>query len=46
MGPAKLSDAAFTRFVPWGIGVMATYCVLQIVVPLAALLMARRRSVE
>jgi hypothetical protein len=35
LGPAAYRDAAFQKFVPWGIGIMAAYCVLQLVVSIA-----------
>jgi len=31
MGPARVRDAAFIKFVPWGIGVVGVYLVLQVV---------------
>jgi hypothetical protein len=31
MGPARVRDAAFIKFGPWGIGVLAVYFVLQVV---------------
>jgi hypothetical protein len=35
LGPARYRDVAFEKYVPVGIGVMATYCVLMILLPLA-----------
>jgi hypothetical protein len=44
LGPARYRDAAFVKFVPIGIGVMASYCILQIIIPLAALFIRRARG--
>jgi hypothetical protein len=41
MGPARLNDAAFLKYVPWGIGIGAVYFVLQIVAGVAGLVMGR-----
>jgi hypothetical protein len=43
LGPARYRDAAFDKYIPWGIGVMAVYCGLQIVVPLAGLVLGRTK---
>jgi len=44
LGPARSRDIAFVKFVPIGIGVMAIYLILQIIIPLAALALRRVRS--
>jgi Protein of unknown function (DUF3592) len=44
MGPARLSDAAFLKYVPWGIGIGAVYCVLQIVAGVVGLVMGRLKT--
>lgn len=46
MGPARFRDAAFDRYLPLGIGVMAVYCVLQLVVPLAGWLLRGRKATQ
>ncbi len=43
LGPARYRDVAFEKFVPIGIGVMASYLILQIIIPLAALVIRRVR---
>ncbi len=41
IGPARYRDAAFDKYMPLGIGLMAVYCILQIVIPLALILFRR-----
>jgi hypothetical protein len=43
MGPARYRDAAFEKYIPWGIGIMATYCVLLIIIPVAGWMLRGRR---
>jgi hypothetical protein len=42
MGPARYRDAAFEKYVPWGIGIVAAYLVIQFAVSLVGLLLKRR----
>ena len=42
LGPARYRDAAFLKFVPWGVGILAAYCVLQIAIRLALWLSGTR----
>jgi hypothetical protein len=42
MGPAQYRDAGFVKYLPWGIGLMGVYCVLQVVGSLVG--MVGRRS--
>ena len=46
LGPARYRDAAFDKFIPLGIGVIATYLILQILLPLAAMIIRRPRSLS
>lgn len=39
MGPARVSDAAFVEFMPWGIGVVGAYLVLQLLISIAGALL-------
>ena len=38
MGPARVYDAAFQKFVPWGIGIFGAYLALQILISIARLI--------
>lgn len=35
MGPARVNDAAFLKFVPWGIGIVGAYLALQLLISIA-----------
>ncbi len=41
MGPAKVQDAGVSKYLPWGIGVVVGYFVLQMLVPLLGLIWRR-----
>jgi hypothetical protein len=41
LGPARVGDAAFEKFIPWGIGVFAAYLVLQTLLAAASWLVPR-----
>jgi hypothetical protein len=43
LGPARYRDAAFNKYVPYGIGLMAAYSAFQILIPLASLIFRRRQ---
>jgi hypothetical protein len=44
LGPARYRDAAFDKYIPIGIGIFATYLILLIIIPLAALVIRRARG--
>ncbi|HEV7281429.1 MAG TPA: DUF3592 domain-containing protein [Pirellulaceae bacterium] len=39
MGPARVNDAAFLRFMPWGIGIFGAYLALQLLISIGSKLL-------
>lgn len=39
MGPARVNDAAFLKFMPWGIGIVGSYLALQFLISIASLIL-------
>lgn len=39
MGPARVSDAAFLKFMPWGIGIVGAYLALQLLLSIAGMIL-------
>jgi len=44
LGPARFRDAAFLKYTPWGIGIVAAYLALQVVVGIAGGAMRRAKA--